>query len=243
MFFIRLKYVSSTNYFEMKLLLFDIDGTLIHAGGAGISAVNRAFCVIYHVQDAMQGLKADGKTDPLILREMFRNTLNREYLDGEAARIYRRYLIYLEEEMKKRNPITVPDGILKILEAVSLRDDLKLGIATGNIEEGAWLKLRYSGLDSYFKFGAFGSDSEDRGEMIRIAMERGERVLNNCRGFDQVFVMGDTPFDIIHGKAAGATVFGVATGSYPLKDLEIYNPDYLFEDLGGVETGLKVFVG
>jgi phosphoglycolate phosphatase-like HAD superfamily hydrolase len=60
----------------MKLLLFDIDGPLIHAGGAGISAANRAFCVIYHVQDAMQGLKADGKTDPLILREMFRNTLN-----------------------------------------------------------------------------------------------------------------------------------------------------------------------
>lgn len=227
----------------MKLLLFDIDGTLIHAGGAGIRAVNRAFSFIYDIEDAMHGIKPDGKTDPLILREMFRNTLNRDYLDVEAARIYRSYLLYLEQEMKKRNPITVLDGILQILEAISLRDDLKLGIATGNIEEGAWIKLRYSGLDSYFKFGAFGSDSEDRCEIIRIAIERGERILNNCRGFDEIFVIGDTPFDIIHGRAAGATVFGVATGSYSLKDLEVYNPDYLFEDLGDVETALKVFVG
>jgi phosphoglycolate phosphatase len=227
----------------MKLLLFDIDGTLIHTGGAGMRAIERAFSVIYDVQEAVQGIKADGKTDPLILREMFRNTLNRDYLDGEAARIYRRYLAYLEEEMKKQNPITVLDGVLQILEAISLRDDLKLGTATGNIEEAAWIKLRYSGLDSYFKCGAFGSDSEYRGEIIRLAIERAGRILNNGGGFDEVFVIGDTPFDIIHGKAAGATVLGVATGSYSPKHLEMYNPDHLFEDLGDVETALKVFAG
>lgn len=227
----------------MKLLLFDIDGTLIHTGGAGMRAIERAFSVIYDLEDAVEGIKADGKTDPLILREMFRNTLNRDYIDGEAGRIYRRYLTYLEEEMKKRNPITVLDGVLQMLEAISLRDDLKLGIATGNIEEGAWIKLRYSGLDSYFRCGAFGSDSEDRGEIIRIAIERAGRILNNGSGFDDVFVIGDTPFDIIHGKAAGATVLGVATGSYSLKDLEICNPDYLFADFGDVESALKVFEG
>lgn len=227
----------------MKLLLFDIDGTLIHTGGAGMRAIERAFSVSYDLEDAAQGIKADGKTDPLILREIFRNTLNRDYLDGEAARIYRRYLPYLEEEMKKGNTITVLNGVLQILEAISLRDDLKLGIATGNVEEGAWIKLRYSGLHSYFKCGAFGSDSEDRGEIIRIAMERAGRTLNNGGGFREVFVIGDTPFDIIHGRAAGAKVLGVATGSYSLKDLEIYNPDYLFEDFGDVEAVLKVFVG
>jgi phosphoglycolate phosphatase len=227
----------------MKLLLFDIDGTLIHARGAGIRAINRAFSDLYDIEDAMQGIKPDGKTDPLILREMFRNTLNRDYLGGEADRIYRGYLLYLEEEMKKRNPITVLDGISQILKAISLRDDLKLGVATGNIEEGAWIKLRHSGLDSYFEFGAFGCDSEDRGEIIRVAIERGERVFNNCSGFDEVFVIGDTPFDIIHGKEAGATVFGVATGSYSLGDLEIYDPDYLFEDFSDVDMALKVFVG
>lgn len=227
----------------MKLLLFDIDGTLLHAGGAGIRAANRAFSAIYDIEDGMHGITPDGKTDPLILREMFRNTLYRDYLDGEAARIYRSYLLYLEEEMKRRTPITVLDGISQILEAISSRDDLELGMATGNIEEAAWIKLSYSGLDSYFKFGAFGSDSEYRGEIIRIAIERGERILNKCSGFAEVIVIGDTPFDIIHGKAAGAKVFGVATGSYSLKDLEIYNPDYLFEDFSDVETALKVFVG
>jgi phosphoglycolate phosphatase len=227
----------------MKLLLFDIDGTLIHARGAGIRAINRAFSDLYDIEDAMQGIKPDGKTDPLILREMFRNTLNRDYLGGEADRIYRGYLLYLEEEMKKRNPITVLDGISQILKAISLRDDLKLGVATGNIEEGAWIKLRHSGLDSYFEFGAFGCDSEDRGEIIRIAIKKGERIFNTCSGFNEVFVIGDTPFDIIHGKEAGATVFGVATGSYSLGDLEIYDPDYLFEDFSDVDMALKVFVG
>ena len=227
----------------MKLLLFDIDGTLIHAGGAGIRAANRAFGVIDDIEDAMQGIRPDGKTDPLILREIFRNTLNRDYSEGEAARVYRSYLVFLEEEMKKRNPITVLNGISKILEAISLRDDLELGIATGNIEEAAWIKLRYSGLDSYFEFGAFGTDSEYRGEIIRIAIERGERILNKSSGFGEVVVIGDTPFDIIHGKAAGPKVLSVATGSYSLKDLEIHDPDYLFEDFSDVETALRVFIG
>ncbi len=227
----------------MKLLLFDIDGTLIHAGGAGIRAVNRAFSFIYGIEDAMQGIRPDGKTDPLILREMFRNTLNRDYSEGEAARLYRSYLFFLEEEMKKRNPITVLVGIPKILEAVSLRDDLELGIATGNIEEAAWIKLRYSGLDSYFEFGAFGTDSEYRGEIVRAAIKRGERILNKSSGFAEIVVIGDTPFDIIHGKAAGAKVLSVATGSYSSKDLEIYDPDYLFEDFSDVETALRVFLG
>lgn len=227
----------------MKLLLFDIDGTLIHTGGAGLRAIERVFSVSYDIEGAVQGIKADGKTDPFILSEIFRNTLSRDYIDREAARIYRRYVHYLEEEMKSENPITVLNGVLQILEVISLRDDLKLAIATGNIEEGAWIKLRYSGLQSYFKCGAFGSDSEDRGDIIRIAIERAGRILNNGNGFHEVFVIGDTPFDMIHGKAAGAKVLGVATGSYSLKDLEIYDPDYLFEDFGDVETVLKVFVG
>jgi phosphoglycolate phosphatase len=163
----------------MKLILFDIDGTLIHAGGAGIRAANKAFSVMYEIEDAMEGIRPDGKTDPLILRQMFRNTLNRDYSEGEAARVYGSYLLFLEEEIKKGNQITVLNGILKILEAISLRHDLELGIATGNIEEAAWIKLRYSGLDSYFEFGAFGTDSEYRGEIIRIAIERGRGFSKN----------------------------------------------------------------
>ncbi len=227
----------------MRLLLFDIDGTLINAGGAGIRAVNRAFNIIYEIDDAMRGVKPDGKTDPLILREMFRNTLHRECRDREAARVYGSYLLCLEEEMKRRNPIEVLGGVSQILEAVSLRDDLKLGIATGNIEGAASIKLRYAGLARYFEFGAFGSDSEDRGEIIRIAIDRGERILDRYGGFETVFVIGDTPFDIIHGKGAGAKAIGVATGSYSFRDLEKYNPDYLFQDFSDVEGVLRVLAG
>lgn len=227
----------------MKLVLFDIDGTLIHAGGAAIRAVNKAFGAQYDIKDAMDGIRPDGKTDPLILREMFRNNLNRDCLSGEVSSIYGSYLIYLEEELRRQNTIAVLSGISQLLEALSSRDDLKLGVATGNIEEGAWIKLRYSGLDPYFEFGAFGSDSEDRSEIIRIAVERGEKILNNAAAFDNVFVVGDTPFDIIHGRAAGATVFAVATGSYSLKDLAKYDPDYLFENFSDPYTALRIFGG
>ncbi|MFQ5788366.1 MAG: HAD hydrolase-like protein [Thermodesulfobacteriota bacterium] len=128
-----------------------------------------------------------------------------------------------------------------MLESLSDKDDITLGIASGNIEEGAQVKLQHSRLDSYFKFGAFGSDSENREELIRIAIQSGSRLYNEGRNYSEVFVIGDTPMDIIHGRAAGAGVLSVATGSYSLGELQKYNPDYSIENFNDIKFVVNIF--
>lgn len=224
----------------MKLLLFDIDGTILLTNGAGTRAANRAFEKIYGLKDAMGGIDAAGKTDPLILSEMFMKSLSRKYTSEEAQVLYREYVEYLEEEIVK-SPIDIMPGIPFLLENLSVRRDIILGIATGNIEHGAWIKLRQSRLHVHFGFGGFGSDSGSREGLIRKAIERAKSHLNRKDDFDKVFVIGDTPYDIIHGRAAGAVTVAVATGSYSARELNNHNPDYLFDHLEDYESVIKIF--
>jgi phosphoglycolate phosphatase-like HAD superfamily hydrolase len=225
----------------MKLLLFDIDGTLLISGGAATRAVNRAFMKIYRIPNAMDGIRPEGKTDPLILREIFANSLERDFLLEEANRIFKEYIVFLQEEIENSHGFRIMPGIPEVLEVLSKREDIMLGIATGNIEEGAWIKLKRARLDSYFKFGGFGSDSENREQLIRIAIERGRNLSSPKKQHEEIFVIGDTPLDIIHGRAAGAKTVAVATGSHSTDYLENYSPDYLFENFSDFESVLKIF--
>ena len=213
----------------MNLLLFDIDGTLITTGGAAVKAAERAFENIYNVKDIMDGIRVDGKTDPLILKEMFSSGLKREYTAKEASTIYDEYLRILDTNLQNGNTIKVLPGIFELLSELSDKNDITLGIATGNIERGAWIKLGHCNLDGYFSFGGFGSDSANREELIRTAMERGRRFAD--RHLHKIFVIGDTPLDITSGRAAGAITVGVSTGIYSYSQLQSHNPDYLFSDL------------
>ena len=226
----------------MKLLLFDIDGTLILTGGAATRAVNRAFNKIYGIDKAMDGIRPEGNTDPAILREIFHKRIGRDLLAEELNIVFKEYVLFLREEVANSHGYTIMPGIKNLIQALSKRKDVLLGIATGNIEEGAHIKLERAGLNSYFKFGGFGSDSEDREELIRIAIERGKKLLNQDKRVDEkVFVIGDTPLDIIHGRAAGARTVAVATGSYSVSDLEKYEPYFLFENFLDFEGVLKIF--
>jgi phosphoglycolate phosphatase-like HAD superfamily hydrolase len=225
----------------MKLLLFDIDGTLILTGGAATRAVNLVFDKIYGIVDAMDGTKPEGKTDPAIIREIFKHRLGRDFLAEEVNNVFKEYIQFLREEIHDSPGYRVMPGVDNLIRALSGRDDLILGIATGNIEEGARIKLERAGLNGYFKFGGFGSDSENREKLIRIAIERGKKFLNHKRVDERVFVIGDTPHDIIHGKAAGAKTVAVATGSYSMRDLEEHDPYHLFEDFSDLESVLKIF--
>ncbi|MGH7807253.1 MAG: HAD family hydrolase [Thermodesulfobacteriota bacterium] len=224
----------------MRLFLFDIDGTLLLSGGCAIRAVNRAFSTVFGVKNAMDGIRADGKTDPIILREIFNKSLGRDFQQEEANKVFKQYVLFLREEITNSQGFRIMPGIPELLKALSQSEGLILGVATGNIEEGAWIKLERAGLHSYFKFGGFGSDSEHREQLIRIAIERGKSLVNHSREFEEIFVIGDTPFDIIHGRAAGATTVAVATGSYSSNDLEKYNPDHLFENVSDVENVLRI---
>lgn len=224
----------------MKLILFDLDGTILLSGGAGARAVNRACKTIYRIENVMGRIMPDGKTDIAILREIFR-AIEKDFSPDEIDCLFREYLLFLREEVVNSLEYRVMPGIPELIKALYERDDIIIGIATGNIEEAALIKLERSGLSHYFKFGGFGSDFENREELIRIAIERGKKILNYKREFERVFVIGDTPLDIIHARAAGTKTVAVATGSYSVSDLERCNPDYLFEDFSDLGSVLKIF--
>jgi phosphoglycolate phosphatase len=224
----------------MELVLFDLDGTILLSGGAGARAVNRACEKIHGIANVMDEIMPDGKTDIAILREIFK-IVEKDFLPDQIDCLFREYLLFLKDEVANSLEYRVMPGIPELIKALSEREDIIIGIATGNIEEAALIKLERSDLGDYFKFGGFGSDFESREELIRIAIERGKLFLNREREFERVFVIGDTPLDIIHAREAGAKTVAVATGSYSVSDLEKYNPDYLFENFSNFESVLKIF--
>jgi len=202
----------------VKLLLFDVDQTLISTGGAGVRALNRAFRDIFAMENALDGILPHGKTDPGIIREVF-EARGSGGSDVSMERILETYITHLRDEIDTSTTYRVLPGILRILGALSSRSDVLLGLATGNIERGARIKLQRGNLNHYFRFGGFGSDSEDRAVLVRraaeIAAERCGSALAPC----DVFVIGDTPRDIDAGRAAGFCTIGVATGRFTTGDL------------------------
>jgi phosphoglycolate phosphatase-like HAD superfamily hydrolase len=152
--------------------------------------------------------------------------------------MFARYIEYLEEEMGKAldsDRVVVLPGVKNFLDALSSESDFALGLATGNLEDGAGVKLEKAGLNGYFKFGGFGSDAEDRTELTRIAIGRGSRYVHPD-SVEGAFVVGDTPFDVIHGRNAGASVIAVASGRYGVAELQDCNPDLVLSDLTATES-------
>lgn len=212
----------------MNLLLFDIDGTLLNTSGSATRAADKAFEKFFKIKNIMDGIRTDGKTDPLILKEMFNTGLRRDYDENEAELLFEEYVNLLNAELLNGGKISLMPGIYELLSLLHNDENNLLGVATGNIEKGAWAKLQHSGLDKFFKFGGFGSDSDCREQLIRKAIQRSSDYCD--RKVNKVYVIGDTPFDIIHGKASGAITVAVSTGIYKYGELEEYKPDYLFQD-------------
>jgi phosphoglycolate phosphatase-like HAD superfamily hydrolase len=203
----------------MKLLLFDVDQTLISTGGAGVRALNRAFRDHLNLENALEGISPGGKTDPYIVREVFRGRMGADAAMGaEMENILSTYLTYLQDEVDKSETYRVLPGIAEILDDLSNRRNVLVGLATGNIEAGARIKLERGKLNHYFAFGGFGSDSEDRAILVRRAAEIAARAGSVIKPAD-TFVIGDTPRDIEAGNANGFTTIGVATGRYTVEEL------------------------
>ena len=215
----------------MKMFLFDIDGTLIRTRGVGQRAADKAFEIIYGISNIMDGIDTCGRTDPVILGEMFRKAFSRSYYENESQEFFGEYLLQLETELKnEKEPIVLP-GVTELLDDLHERPDTVLAVGTGNIEGGAWLKLKYAGLKKYFTFGGFGSDSENREGLLKIAIIKGRIKYNGNSDFEKVFVIGDTPMDIIHGTKTGAETIAVATGLFTKTELKKHNPHHLLDDL------------
>lgn len=215
-----------------KLVLFDIDGTLVLTGGAGLRAMTRACEDIVGHADALDGIPVSGRTDWIILQDTV-TRLGRELDRSLFDRLRERYVAYLREEI--RHPGTGYNGALPgvsdLLEALHPRDDVHLGLLTGNFVEGARIKLERFGLWRYFRCGAFGDDAPDRNALVPVAVDRAAACGIPSLPASDVIVVGDTPHDVACAKAAGATAVGVATGGYTAGELRACGADIVFESL------------
>lgn len=223
----------------MYLILFDVDGTLISTDGAGMRAFRRAMYDVFNINIEKEAIRPDGKTDPLILKELLGYYRSLDQLsDVSQKEVFTRYLEFLEEELKlsqASGEVCVLSGVKDLLDALSSQAEFAVGLSTGNLEAGAMLKIGHAGLKDYFHFGGFSSDSEDRTMLTRIGIQRGIQYVSPA-SVDGVFVVGDTPFDVQHGHAAGADVIAVASGAYSVRDLGACNADLLLTDLTSVES-------
>ena len=198
----------------MKLFLFDVDQTLVNTGGAGLRALDRACSKLLSIENAMAGIDPSGKTDPAIVREIFTRSGIAPQDGVRIETVLEAYLAFLREEVEMSEKYHVLPGIMGILDEISARPNTMLGLATGNIELGARVKLQRGGLNRYFSFGGFGSDSENRTELVRKAGEAASRRHGESIQAEDIFVIGDTPLDIAAGQGAGYKTVGVATGRY-----------------------------
>ncbi|MDZ7371666.1 MAG: haloacid dehalogenase-like hydrolase [candidate division KSB1 bacterium] len=227
----------------MKLFLFDIDGTLVLSGGAGKRAMNRAFADLYGVEDVMEGIPLSGRTDDRIMMDAYAKA-GIEFSRAELERFKERYFTLLPTEISKNGgDKRVMPGVKELLSALSRRNDSALGLLTGNWERSGRIKIAYFGLDSYFPFGAFSDDSSDREALVPIAVERFRRLYGVEPSPRHVYVIGDTPADILCAKPHGVVSVAVAAAAHSVDELRRYQPDLLFPDLTDLETVLKAFNG
>jgi phosphoglycolate phosphatase-like HAD superfamily hydrolase len=219
----------------VRLVLFDIDGTLILTGGAGERAFDRVCETEFGVRHGTARLHFAGRTDPAIVRDFF----TQHGIEPNAEnfqRFFASYVFWLDHLLGQL-PGRVLPGVRELLRGLAALPQPPLtGLLTGNIRLGAQIKLSHYGLWEQFATGAFGDDHEDRNEVAAIARERGGRVLNERLRGGQILVVGDTPRDVACARAIGARSLAVATGSYTRAELQKENPSWLVESLDQVCT-------
>ncbi|MBX3154044.1 HAD hydrolase-like protein [Candidatus Obscuribacterales bacterium] len=222
-----------------RLVLFDIDETMISSDGAGRRAIGRALCDIFGIDTSKMTLRMSGKTDPQILSEILKLADKMEddfeHLKEEMFRVY---LTLLQEEINNAGYYIVHPGVYEILDALHAHETGYLGLLTGNIEDGARLKLNRFDLNKYFPLGAYGSDSANRNDLPHIATERARKHFNVEFKPEQVVIIGDSIYDVLCAKGYGARSIAVNTGATPKADLVEQNPDFLFDNLSDTKAVL-----
>lgn len=217
----------------MRLVLFDIDGTLLNSEGLGRTSMRRALGEIFG-SPGNPAYRYDGKTDKQIVRDVMRlEGHSDEHIDLRMDTLIGLYLEGLDEGVKSGKFNVHPhEGVVDLLDALEARDDVVLGLLTGNVESGARMKLAAAGLDpDRFRVNAFGSDHENRPELPAIAQRRASEQLGLDIVGERVVVIGDTPADIECGRSLGVRAIGVASGHYTVEQLLQHNPYAAFPSL------------
>ena len=217
-----------------QAILFDVDGLLITTGGAGTRSWRWAFDELYGIPADIGEFTDAGMTDPVVGRLTFAAVIGHEPSTEELDRVVSHYLTRLPEEVAQSPGYRVLDGVEEQLLRLR-RSGFPLGITTGAVEAAAHIKLARANLSRFFSFGGYGSDSADRGELTRKAIERAGGILGSPLDPQRVLVVGDTPKDIAAAHAAHAIGVGVASGHYSREELREAGADYV---LGSLEEDL-----
>lgn len=228
----------------MKVLLFDIDGTLVRAGGSGRLALDRAVTKVCGKKHACKELSLAGRTDRWNFQEAFRIAVGRKPTEAEFRGLRREYLRWLPHYLRRslaKKTYLLPPGIKTLLRRLSREPGVLMGLGTGNIKEGARLKLGPSGFNPYFSFGGFGCDGMSRAHILKKAASRAKKLIPRPNGSLEYFVIGDTPWDVLAGKQAGFKTVAVGTGFATWASLKAAKPDFLARDFRGVDKWLSWF--
>ena len=214
----------------IRLVLFDIDGTLVHTGGAGTAAFTKTFAKQFNLHHGTEKMKFAGRTDVSLVREFFRIhdvTATPQHFDE----FFEHYIFWLQHILEK-NGGDMCRGVREFIRDLqALPNPPVLGLLTGNIQLGAEIKLRHFGLWETFRFGGFADDHEERDQIAAAAFARARRVLGKNLQPQEVVVIGDTPFDVRCGKFIGAKTLAVATGGSKLEELKPSAADWTVADL------------
>jgi phosphoglycolate phosphatase len=224
----------------VRLVLFDIDGTLVRTGGAGVEAFRKVFAAEFGATDGFERLKFAGRTDTGLVREFFE--FHKIPMTPENTQRFFEHYVFLLDHILAQNTHRPIAGVMEFIAGLrALPYPPALGLLTGNIRLGAEIKLRHCGIWEIFEIGAFADDGEDRSHIAAAARERGRRLLGQKLRGEEILVVGDTPHDIRCGKFIGAKVLAVATGGATLDELKDHPADRAVEDL--TEVSAKEIVG
>lgn len=223
------------------LILFDIDGTLLSSDGAARRAFHRGLLEVYGTAGPIATHAFDGKTDPQIARELLRAAgIADAAIDRGLPALWQAYLRELADELAQPgHRTTVHPGVRPLLDALDAQGDrVVVGLLTGNIEQGAALKLSSAGLAGRFRLGAYGSDHEERSALPPIAVARARELTGREIVGREIVIIGDTPHDVTCGRALGVRALGVATGRYDVASLAAAGADAVFPDLSDTAAAL-----
>jgi phosphoglycolate phosphatase-like HAD superfamily hydrolase len=227
-----------------RLVLFDIDGTILLTAGAGRRAIRAALAELVGDNAAFQRIRFDGKTDPQIVTELLTAAGDPGPHEGPRIRaVCERYVSLLEQELATTTGTRLMPGFPAILDRLEGHAGVVLGLLTGNLERGAALKLRAAGLDpTRFRVGAYGSDAAHRPDLPPIAARRAEPFFGREPAGPEVVIIGDTPADVACGAGIGARAVAVATGSYSVEQLAACGAHAVFTDLGDTDRVLEAIL-
>jgi phosphoglycolate phosphatase-like HAD superfamily hydrolase len=225
----------------MRVVLFDIDGTLLRSGGVGRVAMELALTTVFGSPGKPE-YHYDGKTDKQIIRDLMRREgFSDEEIDAQMPLMLEEYVSELTRELASGNRnVLLLDGVRELLDALDREEKVVVGLLTGNILEGARAKLTAAGIDpDRFRVNAFGSDHELRPELPAVAQRRASELLGTDIEGNRLVVIGDTPADLQCGESIGARAIGVATGRYSVEQLTAYQPYAVFESLADTDAVLS----